>query len=166
MTPAHLLSDCEVDQVGSDAHFRQVMRIRQLGGHVQLEVGIVVDIRGAKPNEAAVALAGDTALQQWQQLRLQAATHFLDQKRVAKADAGLQGTHEGGIPGLAHPQAHLAFHPLHPPVAHAQVSITYKLVVINTVLVTLVKLVTMSEVLIIALPDVGTGEAGGNVRVA
>ena len=40
----HLLSDCEVDEVGSNAHFRQVVRVGQLGRHVQLEVDIVVDI--------------------------------------------------------------------------------------------------------------------------
>lgn len=72
----YLLGDSKVDEVGGNAHFRQIVGVGQLGGHVQLEVGIVVNIRAPQPDEAAVALAGDCALQQWQQLRLQAATHF------------------------------------------------------------------------------------------
>lgn len=63
---AHLLGDCEVDEVGSNAHLRKVVRVGQLGRHVQLEVNIIVNIGAPKPNEAAVALAGDSAFQQWQ----------------------------------------------------------------------------------------------------
>ena len=74
---SHLLGDCEVDEIGGNAHFRQVVRVGQLGCHVQLEVDIIVDIGASKPDEAAVALTGDRSFQQWQQLRLQAATHFL-----------------------------------------------------------------------------------------
>ena len=74
---AYLLGDCEVDEVGSNAHFRQVMWVGQLGGHVQPKIHIIVDVGAPKPNEAAMALTGDSAFQQWQQLRLQAAAHFL-----------------------------------------------------------------------------------------
>ena len=122
----YLLCDGEVDQVCGNAHFWQVVWVSQLGGHVQLEVGIIIDVRASKSDEAAVALAADSALQQWQQLRLQCATHFFHQERVAEADAGFQGAHEGGVPGLAHSQTHLALHPLHPPASTQQVCFCYK----------------------------------------
>ena len=73
----HLLGDSKVDEIGGDAHVRQVVRVGQFGRHVQLEIDIVVDIGAPKPDEAAVALTGDSAFQQGQQLRLQAATHLL-----------------------------------------------------------------------------------------
>ena len=37
------------------------------------------------------------------------------QERVSETDAGIQGAHEGGVTRLAHSQAHLAIHTLHPP---------------------------------------------------
>ena len=135
MYMAYLLGDCEVDEVGSNAHFWQVVRVGQLGSHVQLEVGIIVHIRAPKSDEAAVALAADTALQQWQQLGFQCATHFFHQERVAKADAGFQGAHEGGLTRLAHPEAHLALHALHPPAsAH---TVFFKHQSVNILIITL-----------------------------
>ena len=83
----HLLGDCEVDEVSSNAHLRKVVRVGQLGRHVQLEINIIVNIGAPEPNEAAVALAGDSASQQWQQLRLQAATHLLHLRSAQSVDA-------------------------------------------------------------------------------
>lgn len=51
----HSGGDGEVDDVDLDAHFRQVVRVGKLGGHVEPEVGIVLNVNVPKPDQCTGA---------------------------------------------------------------------------------------------------------------
>mmetsp|Transcript_10027 Transcript_10027/g.17738 ORF Transcript_10027/g.17738 Transcript_10027/m.17738 type:complete len:446 (-) Transcript_10027:364-1701(-) len=80
----------EVDQVHLDAHLGQVVRVGVLGGHVQLEQGVVVHVVVPDADQLPVPLLEHGPLQHGLQRRLQLLPHVLQQQRLPVADAGLQ----------------------------------------------------------------------------
>ena len=83
----------EVQQVDRDADLRRVVRVPELGGHVQLELVAVLDHRVAQLDAVGPGLLEDLLLQEGLQRPVDALLNVLDQRGRPERDAVLQRPH-------------------------------------------------------------------------
>eukprot|EP00968_Pinguiococcus_pyrenoidosus_P027389 scaffold7375_cov268-Pinguiococcus_pyrenoidosus.AAC.39 len=99
-----VLGGHEVEQVDLDAELRRIVRVAEVGGDVQLEVGVVLDAVVAQADHGDAAGDHDLLKQQRLQDGIQRLRHVFDEHRVAELQGVLQGAHEAAGALLDHPQ--------------------------------------------------------------